>query len=385
MVECSWTPSVTVPITSSWPQGEYLFKLMADPGQQSYIPLTVRDLSSHATYVIQSSVLTWQAWNDYGGYSNFGGLAARGSAPSFNDRARVLSFDRPYAKGFGSSDFLGLEFPLISYAEQHGLDVSYWTDIDFSQNPQLLTNHKALLSLGHNEFITSQERQGEVDGLQHGVNLAFLGATPDLRPARLQASPLGPDREEVAYRDAREDPFSRTDPEESTPNTWDQAPLSKPASLIVGDTYGGYGINASLVVAKPAAWPLAGTSLAPGSQLPHVVLGDYDKRADPGPLPRRHLLRPLRKRGHDVLHRRRWQRRGLRHRIDRLDPLPRTVRGHCRRVPGGRRGRHHGQRSPSFRHRAGRARPALGPELGRLLPPLTTLGATDRTTSATCG
>jgi hypothetical protein len=70
--------------------------------------------------------------------------------------------------------------------------------------------------------------------------------------------------------------LSRTDPQESTPNTWDQAPLGKPASQVVGDTYGGYGINAALVVAKPVAWPFAGTSLAAGSQLPHVVLGDYD-------------------------------------------------------------------------------------------------------------
>ncbi len=282
MVECSWSVSVSVPIDGSWLAGAYLFKLSADGGQQSYVPLTVWDPASHAPFVIQSSVLTWQAWNDYGGYSNFGGLSPpakggrSGGDPAFADRARVLSFDRPYAKSSGASDFLALELPLITFAEQRGLDVTYWTDIDLSENPQLLVNHKALLSLGHNEFVTGAERQAEVAGLAQGVNLAFLGATPDLRPARLQASPLGPDREEVAYRDPLQDPLTRSDPQAATANTWAQPPLNKPASQVVGDTYGGYGINAALVVTTPTAWAFAGTGLGAGAQLQHVILGDYD-------------------------------------------------------------------------------------------------------------
>jgi UDP-N-acetylglucosamine:LPS N-acetylglucosamine transferase len=275
-VECSWTPSVSVDVDSSWLPGTYLFKLTADGGQQSYIPITIWDPSSHATYVIQDSVLTWQAWNDYGGYSNFGGLSRPGKHPSYAGRAKVLSFDRPYAEGSGASDFLSLELPLVSFAEQHGLDVTYWTDIDFSENPQLITNHKALLSLGHNEFITGAERQAEVSGLGKGVNLAFFGATPDLRPARLQPSPLGADREEVAYRDPRQDPFSKTDPKAATANTWAQRPLNEPASQIVGDTYAGSGTSAPLVVTDPGAWPFSGMGLRAGTQVHDVVLGAYD-------------------------------------------------------------------------------------------------------------
>jgi hypothetical protein len=112
--------------------------------------------------------------------------------------------------------------------------------------------------------------------LSKGVNLAFFGATPDLRPARLQPSPLGADREEVAYRDPVQDPLSKIDANASTANTWAQPPLNKPASQIVGNTYGGFGINASMVVATPTAWPFVGTGLTAGSQLQHVVLGDYD-------------------------------------------------------------------------------------------------------------
>jgi hypothetical protein len=108
------------------------------------------------------------------------------------------------------------------------------------------------------------------------VNIAFFGATPALRPARLQPSPLAPDRQEVAYRDAQADPIFFRDPQLATANTWDGPPLDKPAAQIVGNTYGGYGINDPMVIVEPSAWPFVGTGLANGSELAHVIAGDYD-------------------------------------------------------------------------------------------------------------
>ena len=82
MVACdNWAPSISLVIGRQFVQGDYLFKLVADPGGQSYVPLTVLDLSSHATYVVQNSVLTWQGWNIWGGYDMYGG-APPGGTPS---------------------------------------------------------------------------------------------------------------------------------------------------------------------------------------------------------------------------------------------------------------------------------------------------------------
>jgi N,N-dimethylformamidase beta subunit-like protein len=45
------------------------------PGnRQSYVPLTVWDPASTATYVIKNDVFTWQAWNSCGGYDFCAGL-----------------------------------------------------------------------------------------------------------------------------------------------------------------------------------------------------------------------------------------------------------------------------------------------------------------------
>jgi hypothetical protein len=104
----------------------------------------------------------------------------------------------------------------------------------------------------------------------------FLGATPALRPARLQPSALGPDRELVGYRNADEDPIHTIDPALATANSWSVPPLNDPPSQIVGNTYGGYGIHAAMVVVNPTAWPFAGLGLTNGSQLPGVIGGDYD-------------------------------------------------------------------------------------------------------------
>lgn len=278
-VSCSWTPSVSFTVTRAWVQGDYLLKLDDSTGGASYVPLTITDPASHATYVILNSVLTWQAWNPYGGYDCFQGPTGQ-LGPTDPIRSRVVSYDRPYdysfSDGEGSADFLNLEYPAVRFAEEHGLDVTYMTDIDLSQNPSLLEHHKALISLGHNEFWTAAERQALVTGMSAGVNLVFLGATPGLRPARLTSSPLGPAREMVAYRDADEDPITAKDPALSTPNEWSDPPLNKPNYEIVGNTYGGYGINAPMVIVDPTAWPFAHTGVQQGTSLAHLILGDYD-------------------------------------------------------------------------------------------------------------
>ncbi len=276
MVACdNWAPSVTVTIGPQFVQGDYLFKLVADPGQQSYIPLAVWDPSSHATYVIQNSVLTWQGWNNWGGYDMYGG-APPGQTPQYANRALVESFDRPYANGNGAGDFMALEYPLIYWAEQHGLDVTYWTDVTFAQFPYLLEDHKVLLTLGHDESWTLRERNGVVAARQDGVNVIYFGASPVLRHVRLLPSTMGRDREEVDYRDPTADPIYATDPLNATGNTWEQPPADDPPSEVVGDTYQGYGLDDPMVVTDANSWPFAGTGVTNGTRLNGIEAGDYD-------------------------------------------------------------------------------------------------------------
>jgi hypothetical protein len=41
-----------------------------------------------------------------------------------------------------------------------GLDVTYWTDIDLDRHPERLLAHRALVSLGHDEYWSTRMRRG---------------------------------------------------------------------------------------------------------------------------------------------------------------------------------------------------------------------------------
>jgi hypothetical protein len=289
MVSCAnWTASLTIPITAAFTPGDYLLKMEGNFGQQGYIPLTVWDPASHSTYLIMNRTFTEEGWNAFGGYSYYQGQGpctlGSGSYPVCN-RARVVSFDRPYDTGNGASDFLSNEYPLIRFCEEHGLDVSYATDVTVDEHPTLLLQHKTLLSLGHDESWSNNERQAALTAQAAGMNIVFLGAAALVRHVRLEASPLGPDRQEVDYRDSSEDPLNgHGDPMEVTGNTWASPPTNWSEVGLVGELYSGYVTSgsASFVVADAAAWTFKGTGLRNGSSIPGIITSDIDHVA-PGP------------------------------------------------------------------------------------------------------
>jgi hypothetical protein len=283
MVACdNWSPSLTFRVTQAFVPGDYLVKLTAPGNRQSYVPLTIWDPASTATYVIKNDVFTWQAWNFYGGYDYYQGL---GNCPPdvypICSRARVVSYDRPYAAEQGSGNFLGLEYPLVRWAEQHGLDVTYATDLTVAEYPGYLLRHKVLLSLGHDECWSLAERQAAVAAYDHGADIVFFAASPVLRHVRTQPSPFGTDRELVDYRDSAADPLDgKGNPRQVTGNEWSNPPSSWPEYSFVGDTYAGFlepGRHVGFRVADASAWVFAGTGLRNGQVVPGVVASDVDK------------------------------------------------------------------------------------------------------------
>lgn len=283
LVSCAgWHPSLSVRLTADFVPGDYLFKLVGSGGQQSYIPLTVWDPKSHASLLVKNDVFTWQAWNSYGGYDFYSGIGAcpAGVYPLCS-RARAVSFDRPYANGRGAGDFIGSELPLVQFMEQEGLSVSYVTDVTLVEHPGVLAQHKALLSLGHDECWDLRERRAAVAAEHHGLNLAFFGASAILRHVRVHPSPLGPNRQVIDYRDGSADPLNgHGDPLDVTGNTWGSPPASWPEDGFVGEGYVGYrqlGLPPiPFVVADASAWIFAGTHARNGTAIPGVIASDVD-------------------------------------------------------------------------------------------------------------
>ena len=285
MVACwNWKLSATMTITSAFVPGDYLLKLVAGPTAASYILLTVWDQTSTATYVVVNRSMVEQGWNTYGGFSVYagrGGCIIDSSPYPVCNRARVVSFDRPYDTGSGSSDFLTNEYPLIQVMEREGLDVTYLTDITLSTVPGILTDHKVLISLDHDESWTYAERLALQQAQANGLNAVFFGAAAMVRHVRLEPSILGLNRQEVDYRNAGEDPlFARgTDPNNVTGNTWESPPASWSPLSQIGVQYSGYlspNVFVPMVVADASSWVFAHTNLSNGASLANVVASDID-------------------------------------------------------------------------------------------------------------
>ncbi len=270
MVSCSWIDPVTVS-TAGWAQGTYLFKLDSSDGWQSYIPLTLRDDTSHSAYLINDSVTTWEAYNMWGGYDLY-----QGPTGGLANRATMVSFDRPNTLGNGSGDFLGLELPMISMMESHSLDVSYTTDVNLDENPRSVLQHRSFISLGHDEYYSLAMRQGLVDARNSGVNLVFLGANAVYRHIRLSPSGLGPDRVETDYKNAQADPLLGVDNADVTPWAWRDAPNNAPESTLLGEMWQCNPVQADMVITDPGNWMYAGTGLTYGSRIAGIVGPEYD-------------------------------------------------------------------------------------------------------------
>jgi hypothetical protein len=283
-VRANWDPVLQVP-TDDWPPGAYLVKLSADSGGQRYVPVTVRSGSCAGKVVLKSCVQTWQAYNTWGGYDLY-----KGPSGAYSERSLVVSLDRPYDSN-GADMFLTYERNLVKLAEyltteKGGLDLAYVTSMDIDADPHLLDGASALVSMGHDEYWTPQERANVTAARDKGVNLAFFGANAMFRRTRLAPTALGSAREVVCYKtDYRADPEYAKDRTEVT-SDWREPPNSDPESTLIGTIYEGYPVDAPFVVSSPSSWVYQGTGASAGDSFPHLVGVEYDRVNPAYPLQR---------------------------------------------------------------------------------------------------
>jgi hypothetical protein len=283
-VATNWDPVLHVP-TDDWPPGAYLVKLDADSGAQRYVPVTVRSRSCAGKVVLKSCVQTWQAYNMWGGYDLY-----KGPSGAYSERSLVVSLDRPYDSN-GANMFLTYERNVVKLAEsltlgKGGLDLAYVTSMDIDADPHLLDGASALISMGHDEYWTPQERANVTAARDKGVNLAFFGANALFRRTRLQPTALGAAREVACYKtDYRADPMYAKDPTEVT-SDWRETPNSDPESTLIGTIYEGYPVDAPFVVSSPGSWVYHGTGVSEGDSFPHLVGVEYDRVNPAYPLQR---------------------------------------------------------------------------------------------------
>lgn len=239
LVEANWHPSIILRVPADWVTGVYLAKFTDVQGMETSVPFDVRG-DTDSLYVAVTSDTTYAAYNDWGGYSlyDFNSLEINGVG-----RGVKVSFDRPYSPGYGSAYVLNFEADAIHWLERQGYDISYMSSVDLHQDPNQLLQHRAYLSLGHDEYWTKEMRDGVEHARNLGVGLAFLGANASYWQMRFEPDSAGvPDRTIVCYKvetqhhDLARDPLYGKDNTRVT-SLWRDPVLTRPENALIGIMY----------------------------------------------------------------------------------------------------------------------------------------------------
>lgn len=311
LIECDWQVSYTLATRANdpreWLSGVYLAKLTGRPsGKQSYIIFVVREDDRPSDFLFQSSVTTFQAYNNWGGKSTY-------PSNSLEERwARKVSFNRPYAasqhprggSGIGAGEFLtalsihptrslstaGWEYNMVRWLEREGYDVTYSTDIDTHSRADFWKGHKAWLSVGHDEYWSREMRRHVEEARNHGIGLGFFSANTCYWQIRLESSRITgePNRTMVAYKEAalQEDPLALDgDPSNDHLITvqWRDQPVNRPEQDLLGVMYGTVPVDGDILITSPSHPLFAGVALPTDHRLPGLLGYEIDRAFPNGP------------------------------------------------------------------------------------------------------
>jgi hypothetical protein len=284
IIECHWTDPYQLTIPQDWTSGFYLVQLNALNAQQqlvaqSYLLFVVRDDTRPSDFLFQSSVTTFQAYNPWGGFSLYS-FGIHGTAQ--------VSFDRPYGQdplaissdGIGAGQFIstgykdpgrsmgcGWEINCVRFLEREGYDVEYCTDIDTHERGDLLLQHKAFLSVGHDEYWSPEMRVHVENARDAGVNLAFFSSDTCDWYTQFYPNASGvPDRRMTRIA------------------KWTFPQIGDPQARLIGVTYNGIApINTDIVIKDAGHWICAATGLASGDHLPGLAGYETDRVSPDSP------------------------------------------------------------------------------------------------------
>ena len=278
LVRCSWSPTFSVRIPQDAVSGLYLVRIVRDDRIGVMIPVVVKD-DRPADLLMQSSVLTAQAYNAWGGeglYEPPGTFAVQ------------VSFDRPYDSDFGSGQVLRYEALMAHFLERYGYDVTYTTNLDVArEGSTTLLRRGAFLSVGHDEYWPGEERDAVQFARENGLPLYFFGANAAYWKVRLSDPGIdGNARVVTCYkRHPEQDPLAGT-PQQT--GRYRDAPINRPEEALVGTMYESWMLFGSPWAPRELSHPaFAGTGLRASDTIPQLVGYEYDRTFDldtPGPV-----------------------------------------------------------------------------------------------------
>lgn len=202
----NWAVSASWAVPSSAVSGVYVADLIRTDGTAGRYPIVfvVRDDASHSALVFQTDDETEQAYNQWGGNSLYKGTWG----PGYKHRAFAVSYNRPSSDPElnASAAFFASQYPMLRWLERNGYDVSYIAGVDTAQSGSaLLPQHKVFVDVGHDEYVSGDQRANIEAAEGAGVNLAYFSGNETYWKTRFAPSmdaSQTPYRTLVSYKEA---------------------------------------------------------------------------------------------------------------------------------------------------------------------------------------
>ncbi|HKE67155.1 MAG TPA: N,N-dimethylformamidase beta subunit family domain-containing protein [Micromonosporaceae bacterium] len=282
-ITCAWSPSWTLRVPTSWVSGMHVAVLTSAAGFRSYVPFVVRD-DRPAQLLVVVPFTTYQAYNQFPFNGRLGKSLYYGWSPAFqqgpvlselagftyDDRARRVSFDRPFAMT-GLPKRAQDDQAFAFWAESVGYDMTYSTSLDLHAGRLDLTQYAGVIFSGHDEYWSMPMRQQVTAAVASGTSLAYLSANNVYWHVRCdKPTAAGEIRSMHCYK-TDPDPT----PDASGPTTqWRLMPHSPSHAEqgLVGVQYNGIvAVEVPLVVQRADHWMWKGTGVRNGDQIPRLV------------------------------------------------------------------------------------------------------------------
>jgi hypothetical protein len=179
---------------------------------------------------------------------------------------------QPVSTGYPISS-AGWDYNLVRWLEREGYDVTYVSNPDTQNFPELFNQRRVFISGAHDEYWSWQGRANLERALTKGTNLFFSGANAiywQVRPERdrhgradrlltifkEQAGELDP---VLLDKDPSNDHLATTQ--------WRLPPVSRPEDMLIGVSYLMDPVDGNIVVSDASHWAFANTGLMNGSEL----------------------------------------------------------------------------------------------------------------------
>ena len=267
---CKWPVGFRISIPANWKSGYYevLFRTEDRGGKfvhrnrrsaegGCYFILRAANPGENSKILLQFSVNTYNAYNNWGGSSLYG----------FHGRAKLqgnrVSFHRP-----PHTLFPNWEAPFVAWAENNGYELEYASNMDLELRPEILRNYRLVLSVGHDEYWSAPMRDNLEKFIADGGNAAFFSGNSVCWQVRWEAG----DHALTCWKQwFNQDPLYSQKDHRLLSTLWSHHLVKRPENELtgVGFLHGGYHRShgqfmdgkGSYTVHRPDHWVFAGTNL----------------------------------------------------------------------------------------------------------------------------